>query len=140
MGSLSELMPRVVLLEEQSARLAQQAMRQQSIMEDKLDQLLKYRSEYKIVEVGVPTLMLDAQCFLDRLDQNINEMRASLDRQKKMVMLESNRWHSMHARRLALQKMIDKQVKTQRVKDRRKEIVLAESLQSSRRLLNSKKD
>jgi len=85
-------------------------------------------------------LILDAQRFLERLDDNITEIRVSLERQSKVVKLESNRWHSMHARRLALQKMIDKKNRQERVRSRRKEIALAESLQGSHRLLNSKQD
>lgn len=140
MGDYSRLLPRIVLLEEQHARLAQIAIRQHAIIEDKLVQLIQYRNDYNVAELGVPMLMLDAQCFLERLDDNIIEIKISLERQSKVVKLESNRWHSMHARRLALQKMIDKNKRKERVISRRKEVALAESLQGSHRLLNSKKD
>ena len=140
MGELSKLLPGFLLLEEHHARVAQLALRQQANMEVKLKQLVEYRSEYRVAELGVPTLMLDAQYFLDRLDSNIAEIKAGLERQSKLVQLETSRWQSMHARRLALQKLIDKQNRKQRVIKRRKENALAESLQGSHRLLNSKKD
>ena len=140
MGRLSELLPRVLLLEEQHAHQAQLAIRQHAGIEDKLNQLIQYRNEYKVAEQRVPTLILDAQCFLQRLDKNIIEITESLERQSTVVKLETKRWHSMHARRLALEKMIDKENRKERVINRRKEITLAESLQGSSRLLNSKKD
>lgn len=140
MGELSALLPGFILLEEQHARVAQAALRQHALMADKLNQLIRYRNEYRVAEVGVPTLMIDAQCFVDRLDTNITEIQAALERQSTVVKHETNRWHSMHARRLALEKLIDKQERKQRVINRRKEVTLAESLQGSYRLLNSKKD
>lgn len=140
MDELSKILPRLKLREDQFAARARDVFRQTEEVGEQLKRLSEYRRDYHVANTGVPALMLDAQCFVNRLDVSIRELEQRYERLSRVSMAEEKRWKNARARRMALEKLITKRTKQARAKKLRKEINLAESLQGSHKFLNANKD
>lgn len=140
MDELSKILPRLSLREDQFAARARDAFRQSEEVGEQLKRLTEYRRDYHAANAVVPALMIDAQCFVDRLDVSIKELDRRYERLFRVAMAEENRWKNARARRMALEKLITKRTKELHAKKLRREINLAESLQGSHKFLNAKKD
>lgn len=108
MVDIANRLPRLRTLEDQCALRARKASRQRDEIVTQLETLTQYRNEYQATHSTVPALMVDAQCFIERLDNSISQLNIALQLQTQVFQAAESRWRQAQARTRAVEILVER--------------------------------
>ena len=128
MSNIAKRLPRFKTVESQSAERVRVVAQRFELLQQQPNQLSTYRDEYQAANAAVPALIIDAQCFIERLDMTIQQVAEKLHRQQRLLIVEQKRWLTDRARVKALELLSEREQSEVRLQSQKKQRGVADSL------------
>ncbi len=103
MSSFSRLIPLFKLIEDKAAAKTGRAINKYESLNNQLVQLKQYRAEYQNLDTDVPVLLTNANAFVRRIDNSIEETEQRLEARRRSVAHEKKAWSTASSRRKAVE-------------------------------------